>query len=400
MRAPVTSLTLLAAAALLGSACNSGGTSTETPAPAAPTEAAAAPAAAAPEAAAPAETPPAPPAEPPAPAVTPGDTCAAPLPLALANGAARASGTLEGFTNTIGDPIQVTGYSWTGHDVFYALTAEPGTEVTITLDDKASFDGGVYVLTDCGNPVASVIAGLDTTPTRALTFTVPPGTAQPMIVVVDAWQGAGTGTYDLTVATRAPGAASAGDTCANAVPLSFTNGVATATGSLAGFTNTIGDRIEVTGYSWSGSDVFYTFDAGAGDVVTITLDDQGTFDGGVYLLRDCANPVASVFAGLDTTPSTPLNTTIVVEGRITLVVDAWAGATAGQYTLTVAKSGGAVAPGSLCTVGNTIQVYWGSTWYDATVKATREDGQCYIGYDGWADSWDEWVGADRMRPRG
>lgn len=53
---------------------------------------------------------------------------------------------------------------------------------------------------------------------------------------------------------------------------------------------------------------------------------------------------------------------------------------------------------TLCTVGAQVQVLWQGSWYDATVEQTRADGQCYIGYNGYGDEWDEWVGADRMRP--
>ena len=52
-----------------------------------------------------------------------------------------------------------------------------------------------------------------------------------------------------------------------------------------------------------------------------------------------------------------------------------------------------------CPVGGSIQVFWNDTWYASTIKAgPNAEGQCQIGYDGWDDSWDEWVGADRMRP--
>lgn len=54
-------------------------------------------------------------------------------------------------------------------------------------------------------------------------------------------------------------------------------------------------------------------------------------------------------------------------------------ATAGRYAL-----------------GQSIEVLWGSSWYKATIR--KVDGERYlIHYDGWADSWDEWVGTDRMR---
>jgi hypothetical protein len=46
----------------------------------------------------------------------------------------------------------------------------------------------------------------------------------------------------------------------------------------------------------------------------------------------------------------------------------------------------------------TVEVFWGSRWYDATI--VRRDGpRVFIHYDGWGANFDEWVTAERMRPR-
>lgn len=42
------------------------------------------------------------------------------------------------------------------------------------------------------------------------------------------------------------------------------------------------------------------------------------------------------------------------------------------------------------------EVESGGTWYPATVLETK-DGKFHIKYDGWDDSWNEWVGKDRIR---
>lgn len=55
----------------------------------------------------------------------------------------------------------------------------------------------------------------------------------------------------------------------------------------------------------------------------------------------------------------------------------------------------------LCSVGDKAQVSWKGKWYSATV--VRVDGgqtRCFIHYDGYDDSWNEWVGADRIRVQG
>lgn len=42
------------------------------------------------------------------------------------------------------------------------------------------------------------------------------------------------------------------------------------------------------------------------------------------------------------------------------------------------------------------KVFWNNKWYDATIKDYK-DGKWFIHYDGWSDSWDEWVGSDRIK---
>jgi hypothetical protein len=53
---------------------------------------------------------------------------------------------------------------------------------------------------------------------------------------------------------------------------------------------------------------------------------------------------------------------------------------------------------SICAVGNRAQVLWKGEWYPARVLQVSADGdRCYINYDGFSSSWDEWVGGDRIR---
>jgi hypothetical protein len=63
------------------------------------------------------------------------------------------------------------------------------------------------------------------------------------------------------------------------------------------------------------------------------------------------------------------------------------------------RAAGPVEPSPLCVVGGEIDVAWQGSWYAATVKETRDDGHCFIGYDGWDSEWDEWVHPDRIRAR-
>jgi len=50
-----------------------------------------------------------------------------------------------------------------------------------------------------------------------------------------------------------------------------------------------------------------------------------------------------------------------------------------------------------CIAGDAVNVLWKGKWYPATVlKASGE--KCYIHYNGYDNSWDEWVGNNRIRP--
>lgn len=49
-------------------------------------------------------------------------------------------------------------------------------------------------------------------------------------------------------------------------------------------------------------------------------------------------------------------------------------------------------------VNEKVQVDYNGSWHDATIlKVNAAEGQYYITYDGWSDSWDEWVTKDRLK---
>lgn len=49
-------------------------------------------------------------------------------------------------------------------------------------------------------------------------------------------------------------------------------------------------------------------------------------------------------------------------------------------------------------IGDMIQVLWKGTWYDSEVIALQKGTNPYkIHYIGWSNSWDEWIGKNRMR---
>lgn len=49
--------------------------------------------------------------------------------------------------------------------------------------------------------------------------------------------------------------------------------------------------------------------------------------------------------------------------------------------------------------GKEVEVEWHGSWYPAHVLETKENGDAYIHYDGYADSWNEWAPPSRVRPR-
>lgn len=49
-------------------------------------------------------------------------------------------------------------------------------------------------------------------------------------------------------------------------------------------------------------------------------------------------------------------------------------------------------------VNEKVQVSHNGSWYDATIlKVNAAEGTYFITYDGWSDSWDEWVTVDRIK---
>lgn len=49
-------------------------------------------------------------------------------------------------------------------------------------------------------------------------------------------------------------------------------------------------------------------------------------------------------------------------------------------------------------VNDKVQVESSGTWYNATIlKVNAAEGTYFIKYDDWSDSWNEWVGSDRIK---
>lgn len=308
-------------------ATGTGAATAEASAPAAPPAEASAPAAAAAEASAPAV-----PVPPPAPT---GETCADAIPLQLAaNAGVRVFGSLNGHTNDFEAEVPVTGYSWNGADLFYKVELNANDVVRIALHDGGTFDGGSWIFSDCANPAASAIGGADTN-SGATFYEAQAPTAGAYYIAVDAFASGMTGQYAL-IAHRTPEnpgpVPTPGETCANATVLTLpVNFFA----MLDGGANDFGGDVPVTNFSWTGVDHFYAFDLAAGESLHVNLDDNGSFDGGFYAFTDCNN-IGAAFAGLDSGSDDSVTViTPPAPGRVYLAVDSFAGATTGNYTLSV-----------------------------------------------------------------
>lgn len=58
----------------------------------------------------------------------------------------------------------------------------------------------------------------------------------------------------------------------------------------------------------------------------------------------------------------------------------------------------AIPAGATCPVGQSLEIQWNNSWWDGSVlEGPNGEGHCYVTYDGWDASWNEWVAPDRLR---
>jgi len=49
-------------------------------------------------------------------------------------------------------------------------------------------------------------------------------------------------------------------------------------------------------------------------------------------------------------------------------------------------------------VNEKIQIEHNGSWYDGTIlKVNAAEGQYYVSYEGWSETWNEWVGVERIK---
>ncbi len=218
-----------------------------------------------------------------------------------------------------------------GPDRVYAATLAYGERLTATLTPQG-WDGGLYMITDCGDVGGSCLAGENsggTGATEIVTYTCTE-TSQQVYLVVDG-VGTGSGPYQLQLDITQAG----NDDCS--LPVIVPAGSASFQGDLSTLSNTYDPTSGSSCIQGAapGYDAVYRATLGPAETLTATLQPTGPWDGVLYVMNDgCADPSACV-AGADfggNGGQELLEYTAPASGQeVYLVVDAVSGG--GTYTL-------------------------------------------------------------------
>jgi hypothetical protein len=278
----------------------------------------------------------------------PGDSCSTAVPLSFFSGTATASGTTAGATND-----RSSACTSTGADVVYSFTATAGQvfSATVTPTSPMSSWRPVLSLNAAGSCSGASEATCDdaTFSGGSATVTSGPLAAGTYYLWVDSVSGAGTGTFALSASLSAGGGGS-GESCTSPIPLSFSGGTTTVSGSLTGRVND-GTTSFCTSSSFSGPDAVYSFTVSGSQTFSASLVPSG-FRGSLSLRGpstsctsaseyDCAE-------GTSTGSSVLIPTYTLSTGTYYLWVDAPAGSS-GSFSLTVNLSGASTMTGESCS---------------------------------------------------
>jgi len=123
------------------------------------------------------------------------DLCDGAIP--IGNGAFSIDGDTSAAANDY-DPGSggCTGFQAAGNDVVFTFGLEAGEsfEVTMTTD---GFDDSIYLVTDCGDPAGSCVAGADSYPDGS-TFSYTAPVDQQLFLIVDGYGSSGNGLFNIT----------------------------------------------------------------------------------------------------------------------------------------------------------------------------------------------------------
>ncbi len=311
-----------------------------------------------------------------------GDDCAGAEPLTLTSGSASVIASTDGYNQT----VTSTACTTTGADRYYRLTLptsiasltatvtpSSGSLVSVSLLGPTTISGCAFAseLSCSESPTSSSPASLTASSLAAGTY---------YLVVKNV--GAGSGNFSMSVTTQSVGVP--GDTCSTAVPLVFSGGSASASGTVSGATND-----QASSCATSSADVVYSFTATAGQVFSASVSPGTSWRPILTLMQGtaCSSATqttcnASSSAGF----SASIPSTTLTGGTYFLWVDSVSGAGAGTFSLTASLSGGTPAGGESCTAPTPLTFVGGTaTVSGSTVGRTNDNlssSFCSVGVGG------------------
>ncbi len=240
-------------------------------------------------------------------AIVAGDSCAVPTALTANMSVMQTfatAGVDHAFTTASGCLSSVN-----GKDRAYSITIQANERLVVTLTPGAGLGlDAVLNLIDgttgavvCGAGATCVASadGTGSNEIETLTYNNTTTTAKVLYLVAsDYGDAASTATYGLSTAVSMIPAAPANDTCTGAAALTFTNGVAAATGdtSIANNNNVMGDASPScsTSARTTGRDLVYTYTLAAAQDVTIVVTPTSpptttTFEPVIYVRTVCTD---------------------------------------------------------------------------------------------------------------
>ena len=266
----------------------------------------------------------------------PGDHCTNTTPLTFTTGMAMASGTTVGTFND-GAGTCATG---TAPDIIYSFTTTTVQNLNVTVSTTTgTYQPAVYLRqtsctgTSLGCAIAAVAGGTATLDVSAL----PAGT---YYLWVDGVAGTA-GAYSLNATLTDP---PPGDSCANPLPLTFTSGTATASGTTVGLANDTNGTC-ATGIA---PDVVYAFSTSAVQDFRVTVSTTtGTYQPSIYLrTASCTGTQVTCANAPAVGGSASLDIGALPVGTYYLFIDG-VGGTSGAYAINATLTN--PAPGDHCT---------------------------------------------------
>lgn len=271
----------------------------------------------------------------------PGDSCSSAIPLSFSAGTAAASGTTTGASN---DRTGTSCTASTGADVVYSFTAAPGQVFTATVTPTSPTSAWRPVLSLNGvgacSTATEAACSAATSAGGTATITSMPLAAGTYFLWVDSVAGAGSGTFTLSASLSG---GIPGESCASPLPLTFSAGVSTVSGTMLPSANDHTTTLcPATSTSFAGPDVVYSFTATGTQTFWASLFPSG-FRGSLSLRgpSSVCMGASELACGTGAATNSPAHLTsrVLPAGTYSLWVDSPAGS-AGTFGLSVNLSSG------------------------------------------------------------